>query len=66
MTELAKRKVLLREGMKFYECVRKGKGPAIRVRHVGPCEVEMTELQVKTFKDLLQTAPQVVATVPAE
>ncbi len=65
----AKRKVLLRKGMKFSQAIVTGIGKSRRigrVRHVGPCEVEMTELQIKRFKDLLQTAPQVVASEPVE
>ena len=61
-----KYKVLLRKGMKFSELVEgKGKRRNTRIRHVGPCEVEMTEPQIEAFKDLLQTAPQVVVSEPS-
>lgn len=65
MAKPAKRTVMLREGMKFSESVKRD-GRSGRVRHVGPCEVQMTEGQIEKFKDLLQTAPQVVASKPVE
>ncbi len=63
----AMRKVLLRKGMRFHGLVKTGKkGEYRRKKFVGPCEVEMTEAQVKSFSDLLQTAPQVVVSEPSE
>lgn len=68
MVQPATRTVLLRPGMKFTSAVvGTGKKKRVsRIRHVGPCEVQMTETQIKAFKDLLQTAPQAVATEPTE
>jgi len=58
--------VFLRKGMKFSAIVGRNKGEGKlrgkvkRKRFVGPCEVEMTEDQIKNFGDLLQTQPQEV------
>ncbi len=63
----AMRKVLLREGMRYHGLVKTDrKGVYRRKKFVGPCEIEMTETQVKSFSDLLQTAPQVVVSEPSE
>jgi hypothetical protein len=40
------------------------KGKFRREKFVGPCAVEMTEAQIVAFKDILQTAPQTLATEP--
>ena len=57
----ALKKVLLKKGAKFSALVSNKPGEkAVRKRYTGPCEVLMTAVQVKAFKDLLQTAPQVI------
>jgi len=66
------KRVFLRKNMKFNTIVGrhrgegKGKGKVKRQRFVGPCEVEMTDEQIKSFKDLLETAPQEVVVAEPE
>ncbi len=66
---LKTKKVLLRKGMKFSAIVDRPRGEGKnrskvkRKRFVGPCEVEMTDAQIKAFKDLLQTGPHEVVVV---
>ncbi len=56
----ATKKVMLKKGSSFSAIVGSVKGKVKRKRFVGPCEVEMTADQIKSFKDCLQTAPEVI------
>ncbi len=61
------RTVYLRKGMKFNAIVGRGKGKGGKVqrkRHVGPCAVDMTEAQIVSFRDILQTQPQTIVEEP--
>ncbi len=55
----ATKRVILKKGAKFNALIHNPKGKPIRKQYIGPCEVMMTEAQIKAFDDHLQKAPEV-------